>query len=173
MHFRLWYFLAAVALLPACASLPPEPQGANEFMVPADLALWSASGKFSFRGPEGRESGQFYWNQDDPNYLLRLIGPLGVGAAEVERNDEGVNIRVRGDTYQGENTNQLFYELTGIWAPLENLPDILLGRAPAETPLWQVRYDGVIEGDGYRLPQKLTLTSDEFVLQVFISRWSI
>lgn len=162
-------------LLAACASLPPpaENQLPLEFDTPADLSIWSANGKFSFRSPESRESGQFYWNQNEENYLLRLVGPFGMGTAEVERDASGVTIRSRGETYRGEVTDQLLLELTGISVPLNELSDILLGARPDLQNVWQVEYETAMEVEAYSLPQRLTLVSGDQELQIFISRWSI
>lgn len=175
MRLRFIYIGMLTALLNACASLPPatEVGGVNQFDIPPDLTAWSANGKFSFRSPDNRESGQFYWTQNNENYLLRLVGPFGLGTAEVERNDEGIVIRSRGETYQGDVTDQLLLDLTGITVPLNELSTILLGDGRMTSNSWQVEYGEAMDVENYRLPERLTLSSGEQVLQIFISRWSI
>lgn len=175
MRLRFIYIGMLTALLNACASLPPatEVGGVNQFDIPPDLTAWSANGKFSFRSPENRESGQFYWTQSDNNYLLRLVGPFGLGTAEVEHSNEGVTIRSRGEIYQGEITEQLLLDLTGITVPLNELSSILLGDGHMTNNQWQVEYGDAMAVDDYLLPQRLTLSSGDQVLQIFISRWSI
>src|SRR5690606_28191290 len=124
----------------------------NEFVAPG-TDQWSASGKFSFRSPDTRESGQFYWAQDGDNYLLRLVGPLGVGGAEVEMRDGLARVRAQGEEYFGADATSLLQDLTRMRIPMDQLSDLLLGRATTNTGSWQIRYLGRRELDSYILPE--------------------
>src|SRR5210317_1523485 len=175
MTLRFFVVGILLGLLSACVSLTPpaEDEVTFAFDVPSDLNSWSANGKFSFRSPESRDSGQFYWNQNGEDYLLRLVGPFGVGAAEVEQIAGSLVIRSRGETYQGEVTDQLLLELTGVSVPVNQLSNILLGDHQALQNAWRVDYQTAMEVEDYLLPERLTLTSGNQELQIFISRWSI
>ena len=175
MIFRYLVVGVLLGLLSACVSLtlPVEDEVTFAFDAPSDQDTWSANGKFSYRNPENRDSGQFYWNQSGEDYLLRLVGPFGVGTAEVEQIAGSLTIRSRGETYQGEVTDQLLLELTGISVPLNQLSNILMGDYQALQNAWRVEYQTAMEVEDYLLPERLTLTSGDQELLIFISRWSI
>lgn len=172
---RLLCVGALAGLLSACASLttPPEEDPELEFSRPGNLSNWSANGKFSFRSPESRDSGQFYWNQSGEDFLLRLVGPFGMGTAEVEQMEGEVIVRSRGETYQGDITDQLLKELIGISVPLDQLSNILMGDQDLLQGTWRVEYQTAMEVDQFLLPERLTLISGNQELQIFVSRWSI
>lgn len=175
MTFRTLFSVGMLSLLSACVSQPPVLENTAEFVfrTPDDMSTWAANGKFSFRSPDNRESGQFYWNQNGDDYLLRLVGPFGMGTAEVENKSGNLTVRSRGETYQGDITDQLLLELTGISVPLNQLSNILVGGGQLTQSAWQVEYQAAMMVDDYLFPERLTLTSGDQVLQIFVSRWSI
>ncbi len=156
---RLVAALAAL-LLAGCVSLPPpgEVSAASDF-VPPPSDQWSASGKFSFRSPDARESGQFYWTQDGDDYLLRLVGPLGVGGAEVEMKNGLARVQTRGEEYRGRDAAALLQEL--------------LGRQVRPAGNWQIQYLGTQQLDAYVLPDQLRISRTDMELRIIIDRWTI
>ncbi len=173
MPLRIGVICFLCTILWACSTLEQAPQNAQNFQfVSPNQSDWAATGKFSFRGPDGRENGQFIWTQTGENYHLRLFGPLGIGGAEVASGPESAKVVVDGNEYLGDDSTPLLYQLTGIWIPVSDLGNLLLGKETLVSRDWQVSYQRAAAQGSYLLPELLEVNYSQYELRIFIDRWT-
>ena len=66
--------------------------------APVDLTPWSAKGKLSVQGPQGRETARFHWQRPDANHdTIVLSGPLSLNQQTIQRKGEQ-SLWLDGDT---------------------------------------------------------------------------
>lgn len=112
---RLIWMALTVALLAGCSGLRQQPES-------TDLTEnWAFSGKMAVRNANEASSFNVDWQQRAEAFEIRLSGPLGQGAVDIE-GQPGQVILTRGDEMVvAENLSQLAYEVTNLNLPLDYL----------------------------------------------------
>lgn len=85
------------------------------------LTQWQANGKIAIISENKRQSANFNWLQHNEDYKTYFNTFLGINVLTVKRDSEGLMITVEGNTYQGDNPEQLVFDLTGWWLPMDQL----------------------------------------------------
>jgi len=165
-------------MLSACAGLPPSSSGTED---------WRVRGKFSFQSDEKRESGNFDWRQTGQTYEVRLFGPLGFGAININGDNEQISVRSARQQQQSRDPERLVYEITGMHLPITDIPNWLMGQATifhselteydangniTKTFLqgWEIQYqDYSIES---ALPKSILATQDNSALRLVALEWN-
>jgi len=108
----------------------------------ADLTQWRYSAKVGVVTPESTEQANMIWSFDDQkNNIVRLFGPLGLGAIKIEFNNQFVVLSDRkGVLHQGDNAQQLLEEIVGLSIPIDALHYWLFSL-----PLPQKKYDYMLD----------------------------
>ena len=190
------------ALLAGCAALldlfpvehdPADPDTA--WLAHAEelsrLQSWTLLGTLAVRSSEGGASRvTMRWRQTRDSYLLRFMGPLGVGLFEVEGTAGEVEARFPDGRRAGAASPEMLLEREIGWSvPLQGLRYWIVG-APApggpapelelddhgrlarlEQAGWTVvyeRYDGL---DDLALPGRIRFSSESVDATVVIRRW--
>ncbi|MDG1814646.1 MAG: lipoprotein insertase outer membrane protein LolB [Glaciecola sp.] len=96
------------------------------------LTQWQANGKIAIISENKRQSANFNWLQHNDDYKTYFNTFLGINVLTVKRDTEGLVIVVEGNTYQGDNPEQLVFDLTGWWLPMDQLSDWLKADVSAE-----------------------------------------
>lgn len=173
----LLIFLACSVFLVACATQPP--------VIGTDDG-WRARGKFSYSSEETRESGNFDWRQNGQEYRIRLYGPLGLGAVQINGNDRQVSLKSSKEEYSARHPETLFYETTGMHLPLTDIPGWLRGQPSAfhteHTELdangrimrafvqgWHLEYKNY--SDDNPLPKEVVAMQDDKTLRLIVLNW--
>ena len=172
---------------PAAAWLARRQQLAN-----ADS--WSVYGKLAMRSETDAWSATLQWRQTGDEFRIRLSGPFGAGALQIEGDAEGVQLRTAdGRIAQASSPEELLYQHMGWSLPLSGMRYWILGRTapqddvPAEQITvdeagrvmrfeqsdWRVGYPAYQDVDGFSMPRKATLDSDRVKGNVLITRWTI
>ena len=184
--FRLTTFspllLVFTLFLVGCVSTPDAPVADA-----SEDGNWRARGKFSFKSPERKQSGNFDWQQSGDQYKVRLFGPLGLGAVSISGDDTAVTIEKGGEVHQSDQPNEMIQQATGLSMPVSALADWLIGQ-PEHNPNTLVHFDdnGKIElarSQGWRiayvndtqaphLPKRIFAERQGTRLNLVITRWT-
>ena len=202
---------ALALLLSGCLGAPGRDDG-----VPADLAgrppddvveRWRALGKLAARTTgdrngrgEGNWSGTLDWRQAGEDFRLRLSGPFGQGALQVEGRPGEVELTTaRGERRSAPTPEALFARELGWYLPTSALRHWITARARPGVPVedwrldaagrlsslaqqgWRLDY-GYREGPaggppedarGTALPERITLRGKEAVVRIAIRDWRL
>lgn len=200
---------ALALLLPGCLRAPWRDDG-----VPADrgdrppddvVEHWRALGKLVARTTgdrkgEGNWSGTLDWRQAREDFRLRLSGPFGQGAFQVEGRPGEVELTTaRGERRSAPTPEALFVRELGWKLPASALRHWITARARPGVPVedwsldatgrlsslaqqgWRLDYEyreAPIEGPsedarGPALPARITLRGEEVVVRIAIRDWRL
>jgi outer membrane lipoprotein LolB len=170
------FFVSTLAfLISSCTTfLPPAHQTKN----------WNLQGKIGIKTVQKTESASLYWQQQGEIYHIRLFGPLGIGAVEINGNpNQVIFIDNRGKSYQASSAEMLLKQNVGWEIPVDNLK-FWIRALPAPFIPAQKIYDNQqlkfliqqgwkIEYLDYQgqLPRLIQLTRPTISLRMVIDRW--
>jgi outer membrane lipoprotein LolB len=190
--------VALLLLVSACATRPPPAIGtapesawlAHRASVET-LTDWQIRGRVAIRRDDDGWHADFDWQQRGDRYRLRLRGPFGQGAIELQGGPLGVWLKRQDQApvYAG-SAERLLREETGWDLPVVGLGDWLRGLPVAQEPaafdwdgqgrLQSLRQDGwSIDYRRYRgvgerqLPDRMQLLRDSLLVKVVIDEWDI
>ena len=155
------------------------------------LRSWSLLGTLAVRSSDGDASRMtLRWRQTRDSYLVRFMGPLGVGLFEVEGSTGEVEARFPdGRRTSAASPEVLLEREIGLSVPLQGLRYWVVGAPAPEGPAprleldpqgrlarleqagWTVvyeRYDGL---DDLALPERIRFSSESVDATVVIRRW--
>ncbi len=188
--------LAVVLSLSGCAHRPPA---AVEVISSwsAQRALLLAQQQFQFTGrlavasSDDGFSGGIDWQQRAAVSSLRLRGPLGTTAVQVEFDGQTLDLRLSdGSDLRGGAATEALSQALGFDAPLSSLSFWLRGcddpASPAETTFdaqnrlaslgqrgWQISYDSYQRQGVLWLPRQLTLRRESVRVRLLIQTWTV
>jgi outer membrane lipoprotein LolB len=192
-QFAATLSLGVVLLLAACRSLPPtaslpwsqrraELQAITQFEFNGRLA--AAAGNQGF-------SAGLQWRQQAGTAALKLRGPLGLGALQIDFDSETLRVvNSDGARVEGAAAASLVREMLGFEPPLPSLRYWLLGCSDpgdgAEETLdgmerlqtlrqqgWQIEYQAYQRVAHGWLPQRLSVQRDDRNLKLVIENWRL
>ncbi|WCE29024.1 lipoprotein insertase outer membrane protein LolB [Vibrio sp. SCSIO 43137] len=159
----------------------------------AKIEQFEATGKIGFRSPEERFSASFNWKQTADSSQLKLFNPLGKTVLTLNINKQGATL-VNSDnqTFFNKDASTLFYQLTRLQFPVEQLKDWLKGQ-PAQADsyalnethtlsslsktinrqLWQLDYTSYQDINNTPMPYKMKLAKKDTQVQIVVSTWKI
>ena len=157
------YFLVLLLplLLSSCASITPQPQKQTR------TDHWILHGKIGIQSPKENGSASLVWKQEKNNYHIRLFGPLGIGAVELNGTPSLVTfINNKGEVYQAKSAELLLKQNTGWQIPVSNLVYWVQGiPAPKHNQQdWQIEYLKYQNG----LPKLIELNYSQIKLRISI-----
>lgn len=196
---RRFLLLAAVlsTFLPACSrfsgraeGFPPAP--ADAVSAPEGIERWRAIGKIAFRAGDERFSASFDWRQVRERFRLRLSGPFGGGALQVEGRPGRVELTAAsGERTTARTPEALLARRLGWELPASSLRHWITGRAHPAAPVrdrkldaagrlesleqqgWIIayRYPGDARADS--LPERITLRGEGLSGRVVVRTWRV
>lgn len=190
LRLQVIWLLGAYALLSGCMTTRPSsvaqalPWAARLAMLQHDGA-WQLDGRAAVALDKQGWQATLNWRQTDTSSDVRLAGPFGVGALEVQLTPAG--LALNGAPPSAAVAAQL-QEKVGFALPLEHLRYWLLGvpdpGSPGETQRnaqdrlaqlsqagWTVTYDRYMSVDGDLLPAHLVLTREAVRVRIVVDRW--
>ncbi len=191
----LWIFFAL--LISACSTTPPAPQQSTNWIKHQanleQITNFKVTGKIGYKSIEQRHSLNFIWIQKPKNSELLLTTFLGQTVLKVTLS-QGKTIIETGDnqTFEGTDSSQLIYHLTGLNIPIDYLGDWMKGL-PTEadnyklnqintvadlskevgTSLWHLNYNSYLDKNNILLPKSMTLTQQDVTIKIIASNWII
>ena len=171
-----------------------EPLGPRERPPEDVIGRWRAIGKLAARtgGGEGNWSGTLDWRQDHDEFRLRLGGPLGQGALQVEGRPGEVELTTaRGRRRSARTTEALLLQELGWDLPASSLRHWITARARPGVPVedwtldeagrlsslvqqgWRLDYAYRGEPRERSLPDRVTLRGEGGVVRIAIRDWHL
>ena len=141
--------LVLTILLPGCATPPPSLSETENAWTArqtrlAQLAAWQVEGRIGVvSGQEGWHA-TFQWVQQEPNYRIDLIGPLGQGRVVIESDGQEVRVQTQdGQNWTAPDPDDLLEQTLGVRLPVNGLRYWVRGLpAPGPTPVLQTDTNG-------------------------------
>lgn len=154
------------------------------------LQQWSIQGHLAVQtGGEGW-SATLHWDQDNQNYMLRFIAPLGQGTYQLSGDSGKVTLLTADNkVYQATDAESLLLDNLGWNVPLHGLKywvrgvpepgvatdNLLLDDKGRMTDLqqsgWHISISRYSEFGGKELPSKLFMQNDRFQLRLVVLDW--
>ncbi|WP_299196041.1 lipoprotein insertase outer membrane protein LolB [uncultured Amphritea sp.] len=196
MRFR-FLLLSAILLLAGCTGLTPQQDSTVtehtwEEQYQALLAAdnWQLRGKIGIRTASENHNASLFWEQLQQHYQIELSGPLGQGGARIDGNEDGVSIDIAGEEPRWAATPELLMQQTLGWQfPVRDLPYWIKGIPAPGHPFelsmnqqqpkkliqnnWEINYLRFSTHNGYRLPEKLTISRNDLRLTIIAKEWQI
>ncbi len=170
-------WLAAVALVAACAQFEPRPpEGPLEFQLTGRIAARYEAESFT---------GNVAWSHARQGDEMLITGPLGQGVARIVRDADGVVLRTAEPReYRAADAETLTQKVLGFRLPLAGLGDWVRGRASPGSPARTERNDDgtlkLLEQGGWRIeyqeydgerPRRMRLLYPGVELRFVVSEW--
>jgi len=156
------------------------------------MQQWKFKGRIAVKNERENVTATLLWNQQDANYELRFIAPLGQGTYILKGSDSGVMMQAPKDkTYYADSPEELIkrslgwdvhmaglrYWIRGIPEPGITYSELLLDDKGRLTNMEQSGFNVSIarysDESDVSLPQKLTIKSDKIRLKLVIQSWEI
>ena len=193
-HFAI---TGLILLLSSCAIQKPLPAPADGVAWKAHrqaltaLENWQARGRIAVRTDSDGWSAGFDWTQAGGNYRIRLRGPFGQGALELEGDTHGVWLRRAGQPAVFATDADVLMEQESGWRLpvaglnywLRGLPDKQgstishldsAGRlAFLQQRGWQIKYRTYQDYGAVALPTRLALQRDGLRVKVIVDSWEL
>ncbi len=193
MKHAVWIGLLA-ALGGDCTHLPktPEPPPLAEIAVRDVQRLdhWVAHGRAALAFKQDGYTARWRWQQRGTALVLELSGPFGQGGAKLQADPSGSVLRdPSGRRHEALNADILLTEQLGWRLPVSGLrywllgvptpsADVRWGKDPAghdyfEQQGWRIDITQTRLTQGYPLPIKLTISTDQIRARLIIEQWQL
>ena len=189
--------LLLVLILTGCAGIPLF--GTQKANVPAwdlrqealnKLENWSLTGRIVILSGDDGWSATLHWNQEEGNYTMRFIAPLGQGTYQLYGDEKLVSFLTdKNELYQADDPEQLLQSTMGWSVPVHGLKywikgipepgieskNLLLDEQGRMTELqqsgWSISISRYNDFDGTQLPSKLSMQNERIKLRLVIQDW--
>lgn len=194
---RFLSVLSVASLLSACASTPNQSvmSESSAMRHQSHLQSISAIQDFSLQGRIGIQtnskgfSGGLHWLHSSESDNIGLFSPLGSQVAQIVKSKNEITFTdTKGRKVSDTDAESLTYKSLGWSLPLTGLADWSLGR-PSQGKItastwneqgmlttldqdgWKIEFSNYIEKNGYSLPGKIFLKSDQVNLKLVVENW--
>ena len=189
-------------LLVGCASVPPQPVTdeshdlwQQQQQLLRTLLDWHIRGRVAlFVNNEVYNLGMS-WLRSDQHHSIKLEAALGQGVFLLEKTPgHALMTTSEGESYSGNNAEQLLQQVTRLTLPVEGLQSWIKGLAHQDSNYlpdidanglvrslqqdgWRINYfdyqPTTIAKGQYDLPHKLYLKRDNIALKIVIDQWAV
>jgi outer membrane lipoprotein LolB len=190
-------YLSGCALLkpqeqPASSSTPEASILHDHHMaLVTNIEQFSLTGRLGvMTNPKGF-SGRVAWQHASSNDNIDVFSPLGGKVANIVKTDEEVALTNSKDEHiTAPDAETLTEKTLGFRLPLSGLSYWALGR-PSDTGLveyitwdengrinalkqngWDIQYQDYESNEGYFLPRKISLRTDDLIIKLIVEKWS-
>lgn len=180
-----------VALLAGCAGFTPQPTPNWEHAAArlARLERFTVQGRVAVATAQGGFNASLYWEQDGARYRMRLSGPFGRGAIELEGAPGRVELRTDQEVLTAADARELLERTLGWSLPVAGLRYWARGIPAPDAPVerlelehgrlwrleqagWRVEVQRYAQQGSYTLPAKMHLSSDYAEVRLAVNRWT-
>ena len=195
---RFSLLFITLLLLTACTTLAPVPEidKNNSWQLHQarldGLTNWELAGRIAVQMENEGWSASLYWRQDQSNYSLRVVAPLGKGTVEISGDADSVRLQTADNRiFENSDVAALMQENLGWEIPVDALiywirglpdPDVAttgleidsMGRLTLlKQSEWDVSYEKYTNTDDYELPARMTVQRDQLKLRLSINKWTL
>jgi len=150
---------------------------------------WSLAGRMAMKTGDKGENASLYWLQQGDQYHLRLFGPLGVGAVQLQGTPGNVTLtESNGQVYQATSAEALLQQTVGWQMPVSNLTYWIRGLSAPGYPAqrtydaarrlqqlqqqgWLINYLSYMTDQTDALPRLIELSRGNINLRIVIDHW--
>ncbi|MFT5082210.1 MAG: outer membrane lipoprotein LolB [Lentisphaeria bacterium] len=185
--------LIAILATAACTNTrtqhaPPRQLDAQTLMA---VTIWNASGKLGIKIDGQSKSVNFDWANNADTYAIHLNGPLGVGAATLQKQGANVTLATKNAITSAHSAEDLLQQNLGWSLPVSELVYWIKGLPSPVSAIdtqskfksgelsalkqqgWQLVYSRYETHHGFRLPGKIVATHDRLKLTLVIKNWRL
>jgi len=154
----------------------------------SELVAWNIDGRISVRLDEEAWHATLLWQQIDQVYHIRLFGPFGASAIQLDGSPHAVVLTQDGEQVHSQDPQQLLAQRLGWQVPINGLRYWAIGQKiptkPAKLALddaghlasleqegWKIRYRRYAVINGYTLPSKIFMDNKGLDIRIVIDRW--
>lgn len=130
----------SLLLLAGCQTRPPVADDLH-FEEADALRQWDLSARMAYRSAEENGSATLHWEQRDRHGEIRFSGPMGLGGARLEWDQDQATLDTGREQATAPSTGELAWQLTGLWLPVEALEYWVRGLPWPESEAHGVRRD--------------------------------
>jgi outer membrane lipoprotein LolB len=148
-----------------------------------NLPAFSFQGRSAISHQDRAVNASLQWRQQGEHSAVRMSGPLGMGAIEIEHGAGQLRIQTsNGQGLEGESAWATLRAQLGFDPPISSIRYWVLGLplpnpASGEGSDWQVTYeeyvDVALRGDVVALPRRLKVERPGTQLRLVIDRWQL
>lgn len=189
--------LLVLLLLAGCTSAPPRPLPTDSQLAwqqrqqrMAEVDEWRLSGRLAIQaGHEGWHA-RINWRQQQQDYAIMLIAPLGQGSLRLDGNDSVVTLRTdEGQSVSAADPTALLEQQFGWRVPVAALRYWVLGiPAPGareeqvdeygrlihlEQGEWEIRFLDYETQQGLEVPGRVFVNNHQAKVKLVISEWQL
>ena len=105
------------------------------------ISAWSIQARLGIQSETEGGSFDLFWDETPSAYTIRMIAPMGMGAAQIKGNEEGVTLKMADGREQfSDDPDELFATMTGLALPVNGLRDWIRGMPMQDVaykdPVW-------------------------------------
>lgn len=190
--------LVLATVLAGCAELqlftPPQKADTSSWDLHRaalnSLERWSIIGRLAIQSGKEGWNATLHWDQDNENYTMRLIAPLGQGTYKLYGDNHLVSLlTAENKIYQADNPEILLqqnlgwsvpvgglkYWIKGIPQPDVSMENLVIDNEGRMTDLqqsgWRISILRYSDFNGTQLPSKLFMQNDRFKLRLVVQDW--
>lgn len=191
------YIILSLFFVAGCETIPEQSQTTVEWQAHQahleKMNQFDATGKIGFRSPDDRISVSFNWKHTPDMSQLKLINVLGKTLLTMTITENGAKVVTsENEVYQNKSANALFYQLTNIVFPVEQMQFWIKGL-PSEADSfalnethtlsslskkigqesWKMNYARYQDIQDIPLPYQMTLEKPDTTLKIVVTNWNI
>jgi len=183
-------------LLPSCA-VPPlsTPESRSAWLARqtalAQLTRWRAVGRIGVINAQDGWHANFQWAQQDADYRIDLIGPLGQGRVIVQGDAQEVRVQTQaGQSWTAPDPDDLLEQTLKVRLPVQGLRYWVRGLpepGPASTfqtdaqgrltrleqKGWIIEYPAYTQTATFDLPARIIAQRQDLSVKLVIEQWSL
>src|SRR3990167_1045660 len=195
-----WYStLLIIICLSACTTMPPtsapplspELSWHDRQIILSRIQNWQLNGKLAVQTAQDSGSASVNWVQNNKQYTISLLGPLGTGGFKLTRQLTGVSLETSdGKHYTANNPEQLLAEQWGFHLPISSLRYWIRGLPVSGISYtkqldihhrlmtltqqgWQIQFLSYSKVGVIDLPNKMVIASPLLKAKLIIYRWDV
>ncbi len=159
----------------------------------SSIKYWRLTGRLAVSNGDDAWNLSLDWQQKGDDYQIQIHGPFGAGKVKLTGNPHGVLLQDSDDqTFYADTPEQLLYEQTGIFVPVDGLRYWVVGLtsptqkekprldrqgrlAYLEDQNWKVKFKRYTQVSGIDLPRKVFMAKPENELDVrlVVDQWKL
>lgn len=193
-----WLIICSSIFVSACTTTPPPASVPGE-KIPwqkragtlAQIHNWNLNGKIGVQTSHDSGSASVQWRQNQNNYTLSLLGPLGSGGMTLRGQPGTVSLTTAdGKRYHSDSAEDLLAKNWGYNVPVSYLTYWIRGLPAPQLPAnshfdqynrltslqqgdWMVRYLGYSRTSMGDLPNQLAISSNRLRAKIIVYSWQV
>ena len=187
----LTVLLAACATRPVRAPAPTSQSWPERLRALQALERFELSGRLAASNGTDAFSAGVHWREQGDEAVIDLSGPLGLGAAHIERHGTSLSVtNAQGVVYRGSPAGEQMTSTLGFDPPLGSLRYWVLGASdpsPVASEMldaqqrltrleqqgWQIVYEQYSQVQDLWLPRRLSMTQGRYRLKLVVNSWQL